>query len=72
MALTQDQIDATKSVLEELNEKIGGIIDAREDVLAALRLDIVDDANIQALGIIRNAKIRAVVHANALATLLAP
>ena len=72
MALTQEQIDATNEVLRQLNEQVGGLIKAREDVYAALRLDTVDDPNIEALAIIVNAKARAAVHATALATLLTP
>jgi hypothetical protein len=72
MALTQAQLDATNEILRQLNEEVGGILHAREDVHAAIRLDTVDDANIEALNIIVNAKARAAVHAIALATLLAP
>ncbi len=72
MALTQAQIDATNETLRQLNDKLNAITRAREDVHAALRLDSVDDPNIEALNIIQNAKDRAAVEAAALAELLGP
>lgn len=72
MAMTQAQRDATKAVITALNTEVNGIIEAREDVNAALRLDLVDDVNIEALNIIQNAKVRAAAHATTLAELLAP
>ncbi len=72
MALTQEQIDATNEVLGQLNQKLNGIIQAREAVHAAVRLDSVDDPTIAAVNIIQNAKARAAVEAAALAELLGP
>jgi hypothetical protein len=72
MALTQAQLDATNETLRQLEAELGAITRARDEVYAAIRLDVVDDANIEALSIIVNAKGRAAVHATALAALLAP
>jgi hypothetical protein len=72
MALTQEQRDAIDETIRQLELEVGGIVSAREDVYAALRLDIVDDPNIEALNVIQNAKARAAGHATTLATLLAP
>lgn len=72
MAMTQAQRDATEAVITALNTEVNGIIEAREDVNAALRLDLVDDVNIEALNIIQNAKVRAAGHATTLAELLTP
>ena len=71
MALTQEQTDAANEVLRVVNNQMGEITKAREDVYAALRLDVADDANIEAWQIILNAKIRAKGHADTLSALLA-
>lgn len=72
MGMTDGQRNAAKAVVIDLDAKVTGILEAREDVRAALRLDLVDDVNIEALNIIQNAKVRAKDHADALANLLAP
>lgn len=70
MALTSEQIETVEEVITGLNNEVNGIIEAREDVIAALRLDTVDDANIEAMNVIQNAKARAIICANNLVTVL--
>jgi hypothetical protein len=70
MALTAEQKELIVTMLANLNAEITGIIMAREDVLAAVRIDATNPDDITALTVIQAAKARAVVHANDLVTLL--
>lgn len=72
MALTEQQKQQIAAMLKALNNNVNGICEAREDVLAAVRIDETNPDDISALVVIQAAKARAVVHANALASLLSP
>lgn len=72
MALTDEQKEQIAATIESLNTEVNGILEAREDVLAAVRIDETNPDDITAMVVIQAAKARAVVHADVLATLLAP
>ena len=69
-ALSEAQIANIKGVLRDINQKVNEIVNAREDVIALLRLDpyINDDTLIMAQ--IQEAKARAATAADELNTLL--
>lgn len=70
MALTEEQRDAIETIVAALNAEVNGIVAAREDVNAILRLDEHDPTNVHALAAVQAAKARAAAHAVALNTLL--
>ncbi len=70
MALTTEQKEQIAEMITALNVEDNGILKAREDVLAAVRIDATNPNDITALTVIQAAKARAVVHANALVSLL--
>lgn len=70
MALTDEQKEQIAEMLASLNIEVNGVLTAREDVLAAVRIDATNPDDITALTVIQAAKARAVVHANDLAALL--
>lgn len=72
MALTPEQKEEIAATIDSLNTEVNGIIETREDVLAAVRIDSTNPDDIAALAVIQAAKARAVVHANALVTVLSP
>lgn len=72
MPLTDEQKAQIEETIQAINTEGNGIIEAREDVLAAVRIDETNPDDISPMTVIQAAKARAVVHANALAELLSP
>lgn len=72
MALTDEQKEQIEATIAVLNTEVNGIIEAREDVLAAVRIDETNPDDITAMTVIQAAKARATAHANTLVTLLVP
>lgn len=72
MPLTDEQKEQIAETIQSLNVGVNGVVEAREDVLAAVRIDETNPDDITAMTVIQAAKARAVVHADALASLLSP
>lgn len=72
MPLTDEQKEEIQATIDALNIEANGLLEAREDVLAAVRIDGTNPDDITAMTVIQAAKARAVIHANALVSLLSP
>ena len=68
--MNQATIDVVEGLLASLNEEVGKIVQARDDVVALLRIhtDITSDA--EETSVLSAAKVRAKTAATALVTLL--
>ena len=73
MTLTEQQREATRATIAELNVLVNKIVQAREHVLAVVEIDeLVPESIVDPLALIQAAKARALVGANDLIALLEP
>lgn len=72
MPLTEEQKEQIAETIANINTEANGILEAREDVLAAVRIDETNPDDISTMTVIQAAKTRAVGHANALVSVLVP